>query len=157
MRAARALIVLVPRSYNYACKHGSYDRLRPASCSTIHRQVVLSDGRHFLHGECNPDLSNLVHNHIIAQNAVLRVSRFSMSARGDRRVCLLSEARCWRRRLARRHRRALPVNIVCLLNVIGPSASKGQELVEGKIVGSHRDSVDRGRQHHAKRSRLAAS
>jgi hypothetical protein len=51
--------------------------------------VALSDSEHFIHGECSPDLTRMIHEHMISQNAIVRVRQFAMSTRGDRRVCQL--------------------------------------------------------------------
>ena len=52
----------------------------------------MSDGTHFLYGECAPDLRPLIHDHVVAQNAIVRVRQFAMSDRGGRRICTLFEA-----------------------------------------------------------------
>ena len=56
-------------------------------------QVVLSDGRHFLYGECAPELNSMIHDHVISQNAIIRIMQFAMlSTRGDRKVCYVVDA-----------------------------------------------------------------
>mmetsp|Transcript_22043 Transcript_22043/g.47940 ORF Transcript_22043/g.47940 Transcript_22043/m.47940 type:complete len:677 (-) Transcript_22043:98-2128(-) len=54
--------------------------------------VALSDGQHFLHGECDQELNKMIHEHVISQNAIIRVPQFAMSTRGDRKVCYIIEA-----------------------------------------------------------------
>lgn len=54
--------------------------------------VALSDSCHFLFGECSADLTKLIHDHVIAQNAIIRIHSFAMMTRGDRRVCYIQDA-----------------------------------------------------------------
>lgn len=70
---------------------------RPRSCSppcrtSLPAKVVLSDGQHFLYGECAPELNKMIHQHVIAQNAVIQIRQFAMSPRGDPKLCYILEA-----------------------------------------------------------------
>jgi len=47
-------------------------------------QIALSDGQYYVYGLCDDALINLIHNHDIAQNAIVRVYKFQVTIRNYR-------------------------------------------------------------------------
>lgn len=44
-------------------------------------QIALSDGQYYAYGLCDDALTEMIHNHEIAQNSIIRVYKFQMTTR----------------------------------------------------------------------------